>query len=71
MFAKCSFYDFYCGQSRAMVVADKLISPVWTAFVRNMFILDDVLLLREIIHEIRVKKRSAVNFKLDFKKGQN
>ena len=71
MFAKCSFYDFYCGQSRAIVVADKIISPVQTAFVRNMFILDDVLLLREIIHEIRVKKRSAVNFKLDFKKGQN
>ena len=38
---------------------------------KPLFILDGVLLLREIIHEIRVKKRSVVNFKLDFKKGQN
>jgi len=50
-------------------VADHLISPTQTAFMRGRNILERVVILHEIIHELHRKNQSEVIFKIDFKKA--
>lgn len=55
--------------NRAMLVADKAVDPVQSAFTKGRYILDDVVLLHEILHEIHKSKSSAVLFKVHFEKA--
>ena len=55
--------------SRISPVADRIISQAQTAFIKGRCILDGPLALQEIIHEIKVKKQSAILLKLDFEKA--
>ena len=50
-------------------VADKVISPSQTAFLRGHNILEGVVILHETIHELHRKKLSGVILKIDFKKA--
>ena len=50
-------------------VADHLISPTQTAFMRGRNILERVVILHEIIHELHRKNQSGVIIKIDFKKS--
>ena len=50
-------------------VADHLISPTQTAFMRGRNILERVVILHEIIHELHRKNQSGVIIKIDFKKA--
>ena len=50
-------------------IANRVISPNQTAFIKNRFILDGSLALLEIIHELRRKKLGGVLLKLDFEKA--
>ena len=48
-------------------LANKLISGVQTAFTKGRYILDGAVMLHEIVHDIKVKKKQGVLFKIDFK----
>jgi hypothetical protein len=48
--------------------AEKFISKTQTAFVPGRFILDGVVILHEVLHEIRMQKSQGVILKLDFEK---
>jgi hypothetical protein len=50
-------------------LADHLISPTQTAFMRGRNILEGVVILHETIHELHKKKRFGVIFKIDFEKA--
>jgi len=50
-------------------VADHLISPTQTAFMRGRNILERVVILHEIIHELHRKNQSGVILKIDFEKA--
>jgi hypothetical protein len=52
--------------NRAIEVADKIISPVQTAFIKECFILDGVVVLHEVMHHLHKKKSNAILFKVDF-----
>ena len=54
---------------RLTVVAGKVISPFRTAFVPGRNILEGVVILQEVLHELRVTKSSGVILKLDFEKA--
>jgi hypothetical protein len=54
---------------RLSSLADKLISKSQTAFIPGRFILEGVITLHEILHELRVKKTKGVILKLDFEKA--
>jgi mannosylglycoprotein endo-beta-mannosidase len=49
--------------------ADKLISRNKTAFIPGRYILEGVVILHEILHELRVKKLQGIILKLDFEKA--
>ncbi|KAK1679993.1 hypothetical protein QYE76_040841 [Lolium multiflorum] len=49
-------------------VANKIISPFQTAFIRGRNILEGPVALIEIVHELRVKKLGGILLKLDFEK---
>jgi hypothetical protein len=49
--------------------AEKLISKTQTAFIPGRFILEGVVILHEVLHEIRIKKSQGVILKLDFEKA--
>jgi hypothetical protein len=55
--------------NRVNVIADHLISPTQTAFMRGCNILEGVVILHETIHELHKKKQSGVIFKIDFEKA--
>ena len=55
--------------TRLTDMADKLISKAQTAFVRGRYILDGAVMLHEVMHELRVKKKQGVIFKIDFEKA--
>ena len=55
--------------SRINSVADHLISPTQTAFMRGQNILEGVVVLHEIIYELHRKNLSGVIFKIDFEKA--
>ena len=50
-------------------VANKIISPNQTTFIKGQYILDGALALHEILHELKSKKQGAILLKLDFEKA--
>jgi hypothetical protein len=48
--------------------ARKLISDTQVAFIPGRYILEGMVVLHEILHEIRVKNLKGIILKLDFKK---
>ena len=50
-------------------VASKVISEAQTTFIPGRFILDGVLIVHEVLHELRVKKEQGIVLKLDFEKA--
>jgi len=55
--------------SRINSVADHLISPTQTTFMRGRNILEGAVVLHETIHELHRKNLSRVIFKIDFEKA--
>lgn len=49
--------------------AQKLIDPCQTAFIKGRLIVDGVVMLHEIVHELHIKKKKGVIFKIDFEKA--
>ena len=49
-------------------VAHGVISPFESTFIKVCFILDGILCLHEIVHDLRVRGSKAVILKLDFEK---
>jgi hypothetical protein len=50
-------------------LAEKIVSATQTDFIPWRYILDGVVILREVLHELRVRKQSGVILKLDFEKA--
>ena len=50
-------------------VANHIVSPSQTAFMRGRNILEGVMILHETIHELHRKNLSGVIFKIDFEKA--
>lgn len=50
-------------------VAHRVLSSLESAFVKGHFILDVILSLHEIVHDLRVRKTKTVILKLDFEKA--
>ena len=50
-------------------VADHIISPTQTAFMRGRNILEGVVILHETIHELHRKNQSGIILKIDFEKA--
>ena len=50
-------------------VADNLISPTQTTFMRGRNILEGLVILHETVHELHRKNHSGVILKIDFKKA--
>jgi hypothetical protein len=46
-----------------------IIADTQTAFIRNTYIMEGIVILHETIHEIHQKKMSGVLFKIDFENG--
>ena len=54
---------------RLIAVAGKVISPFQTAFIHGRNILEGVMILQEVLHELRGTKSAGVIIKLDFEKA--
>ena len=54
---------------RVNSVADNIVSPSQTAFMRGRNILEGVVILHETVHELHRKNQSGVIFKIDFEKA--
>jgi hypothetical protein len=54
--------------NRILKVADKLIGPSQSTFIPGRYIMEGVVILHEIIHELHRKKQDGVILKLDFEK---
>jgi hypothetical protein len=54
---------------RLTTVVDKVVSKYQTAFIPGRNILEGVIILQEVLHELRVTKKSGVTLKLDFEKA--
>jgi hypothetical protein len=65
------FYMFFTKvlTSRLMEVADDIISESQTTFIKGRNILEGVLILHEVIHELGSKKQNGIILKLDFEKA--
>ena len=55
--------------SRLDPIANRIISPTQTAFLKGRCILDGALALLEIVHELKSKKLGGILLKLDFEKA--
>lgn len=55
--------------TRVSPIAHRVISPFQSAFIEGRFILDGVLCLHEIVHDLRTKGTKVVVLKLDFEKA--
>ena len=55
--------------TRVSPIAHRVISPFQSAFIKGRFILDGVLCLHEIVHDLRTKGTKVVVLKLDFEKA--
>lgn len=51
-----------------MELAESIISETQTAFIKGRYILEGVLVLHEVIHELQSKKQEGIILKLDFEK---
>jgi hypothetical protein len=54
---------------RLNAVADNVVQPTQTAFMQGRYILDGVVILHEIVHEMYRKNMNGVTFKIDFEKA--
>jgi hypothetical protein len=57
------------GTNRITGIAHKVIKPTQSAFMPGRHILEGVVVLHEIIHELHRKKMDGVLFKIDFEKA--
>ena len=55
--------------NRLTQVADKVIRPTQSTFMPGRYILDGVVILHEILHELHKNKINGVILKLDFEKA--
>jgi hypothetical protein len=55
--------------SRLMKVVDDIISENQATFIKDRNILEGLLILHEVIHELSSKKQSGIILKLDFEKA--
>ena len=55
--------------NRVTLLADRMTHPNQSAFIKGRYILDGVLVLHEVLHEVRVKRLKAVFLKIDFHKA--
>jgi hypothetical protein len=55
--------------NRILKVADKLIGPSQTTFIPGRYIMEEVVMLHEMIHELHMKRQDEVILKLDFEKA--
>jgi hypothetical protein len=64
------FYKFFTKilASRLMEVVGDIISENQIAFIKGRNILEGVLILHEVVHELNGKKQSGIILKLDFEK---
>jgi hypothetical protein len=53
---------------RISTLPDKVVSPNQTAFIQGRNILEGVVILHEVIHELKMSRKSGVLFKIDFEK---
>jgi plastocyanin domain-containing protein len=54
--------------NRVTKIAQKVISPSQTAFLSGRNIIEGVIVLHKIIHEMHRKKQNSIIFKIDFEK---
>ena len=57
------------AMNRISMVAQKVISPMQTAFLPGRNIMERIVVLHETIHELHRKKKNGVIFKFDFEKA--
>lgn len=50
-------------------MANKIIDPNQTAFIRGRSILDGIAVLHEVLHEIKLTKEEVFILKIDFEKA--
>jgi hypothetical protein len=50
-------------------IANRVISPNQTSFIKGRFILDGILALHEVVHEVKAKREARILLKLDFEKA--
>ena len=55
--------------NRVTLLADSVTHPNQSAFIQGRYILDGVLVLHEVLHEVRSKHLRAVFLKTDFHKA--
>jgi hypothetical protein len=55
--------------NRILKVADKVIGPSQMAFIPGLYIMEGVVMLHEMIHELHRRKQDGVILKLDFEKA--
>ena len=55
--------------NRVTLLADRITHPNQSAFIRGRYILDGVLVLHEVLHEVHAKHLKAVFVKIDFRKA--
>jgi hypothetical protein len=58
-----------CFATKLDPIANRIISPNQTAFIKGRLITDGVLALQEVIHEMKIKKLGGILLKLDFEKA--
>jgi hypothetical protein len=54
---------------RLNTVVDHVVRPSWTLFMQGRNIMDGVVVLHEIVHELHRKKINGVILKIDFEKA--
>ena len=54
--------------NRLAPVANEVIHPCQTWFIRGRYILEGIVVIHEVLHEVKVKKIPAIMLKLDSRK---
>lgn len=54
---------------RLAEIADEIIDRTQRTFMKNRFIMEGILVMHEVLHEVNKKKMSGVLFKVDFEKA--
>lgn len=55
--------------NRMVLVVDKVISKNQSGFIKERYILEGVVVLHEVLHELGVSKRKGLILKIDFEKA--